>query len=193
MRLERLTSNKIKIFLTSDDLYDRGLSKEDIWSDSNKWQQLFHEMLKEASEEFDVDFHGSVAVEIFSLQAQGMIMIITVDDFSEDEEMLYDSFIEMQVLGEGIESLLYEFANIEDVIELANRLLQMNISGGNLYVLGNRYFLFMNDLHPSELERTASILSEYGDASIMSPYVLFEYGKKIIENNTIETIHHYFS
>ncbi len=49
MRLERLTVNKIKIFLTSDDLNDRGLSKDDIWKDSIKWHQLFHDMLEEAT------------------------------------------------------------------------------------------------------------------------------------------------
>ena len=55
MRLERLNENKIKIFLTLDDLFDRGLSNEDIWKDSLKWHQLFHDMLEEASETFDVD------------------------------------------------------------------------------------------------------------------------------------------
>ena len=86
MRLERLTVNKIKIFLTSDDLFERGLSKDDIWKDSIKWHQLFHDMLEEASEEFDVDIQGSVAVEIFSFQAQGMIMIITVMKLIEEDE-----------------------------------------------------------------------------------------------------------
>ncbi|EOR23469.1 adaptor protein [Niallia nealsonii AAU1] len=38
MRLERLNSNRIKIHLTTDDLYERGLTKEDIWKDSIKWQ-----------------------------------------------------------------------------------------------------------------------------------------------------------
>lgn len=192
MRLERLTSNKIKIFLTSDDLDDRGLSKEDIWFDSNKWHQLFHDMLEEASEEFEVDFHGSVAVEIFSLQAQGMIMIITVNDFEDEEEMLYDSFIEMQLIADGDDNLLYEFASIEEVIELSKRLLSINITGGSLYVWKGRYYLFMNNLPLDQLEKTASILSEYGDASIVSSYILFEYGKKIIDMNTIETITHYF-
>ncbi|MED2244001.1 adaptor protein MecA, partial [Bacillus thuringiensis] len=31
MRLERLNYNKIKIFLTFDDLSERGLTKEDLW------------------------------------------------------------------------------------------------------------------------------------------------------------------
>ena len=108
MRLERLTVNKIKIFLTSDDLLDRGLSKDDIWKDSIKWHQLFHDMLEEASEEFDVEIQGSVAVEIFSLQAQGMIMIITVDEYidEEEDELLFDGFVEMQVRVEGCENLL---------------------------------------------------------------------------------------
>jgi adapter protein MecA 1/2 len=47
-------------------------------------------------------------------------------------------------------------------------------------------------LDHSKLEKTASILSEYGEASILSPYILAEYGKKIIENNAVETIHHFF-
>jgi adapter protein MecA 1/2 len=192
MRLERLTANKIKIFLTSDDLFERGLSKEDIWKDSIKWDQLFQDMLKEASEEFNVEIQGSVAVEVFSLQAQGMIMIITVEDTEDEEELLYDGFIEMQVRVEGSEDLLYEFESIEDVISLSNRLMSMNITGGNLFSFNNRYYLFMNHLESLSLEKTASILSEYGDASILSPHVLGEYGNKIIENNAVETIHHYF-
>ena len=31
MKLERLTNNKIKIFLTLDDLIDKGITKEDIF------------------------------------------------------------------------------------------------------------------------------------------------------------------
>ena len=30
MKMERITNNKIKIFLTLDDLMDRGITKEDI-------------------------------------------------------------------------------------------------------------------------------------------------------------------
>lgn len=192
MRLERLTANKIKIFLTSDDLFERGLSKEDIWRDSTKWNQLFHDMLVEASEEFEVDIQGSVAVEIFSLQAQGMIMIITVDDITGDEELLFDGLIEMQVRVEGCEDLLYEFESIEDIIELSKRLSSLNICGGSLYSFNNRYYLLINHLDPQKNEIAASLLSEYGNASILSPYVLAEYGKLIIDNKAMETILQYF-
>jgi adapter protein MecA 1/2 len=192
MRLERLTANKIKIFLTSDDLFERGLSKEDIWKDSVKWNQLFHDMLEEASQEFDVEIQGSVAVEVFSLQAQGMIMIITVDENLEDEEVLYDGYIEMQVRVEGCENLLYEFANFEDVIGLAKRLNNLNIAGGSLYTLNNRYFILMTKLDADNLERLASVLSEYGNASIHSPHLLEEYGIKLMKDTAVETIIRYF-
>ncbi|MDR6122551.1 adapter protein MecA 1/2 [Bacillus sp. SLBN-46] len=193
MRLERLTANKIKIFLTSDDLFERGLSKEDIWKDSSKWNQLFHDMLEEASEEFDVEIQGSVAVEIFSLQAQGMILIITVDEVKDDDEdLLYDGFIEMQVRLEGCEDLLYEFKDFEDIIDLSKRLSIADIRGGSLYILNNRYYLLMDQVDTTKKEIAACILSEFGNPSIISTYVLAEYGKVIVENKTVETILQYF-
>ncbi|MEH6953325.1 MULTISPECIES: genetic competence negative regulator [Neobacillus] len=192
MRLERLTANKIKIFLTSDDLFDRGLSKEDIWKDSIKWNQLFHDMLEEASEEFDVDIQGSVAVEVFSLQAQGMILIITVDETIDDEEILYDGFIEMQVRMEGFDDLLYEFAEFEDIIGLSKRLSNVKIFGGSLYAMHNRYYLLMENLEAENNIKAACVLSEFGNASILSPFVLAEYGKRIIETKAVETILRYF-
>lgn len=192
MRLERLTVNKIKIFLTSDDLMERGLSKDDIWKDSIKWHQLFHDMLEEASEEFDVEIQGSVAVEIFSLQAQGMIMIITVDENLEDEEVLFDGFVEMQVRVEGCENMLYQFESIEDIIALSHRLFALNVNGGSLYSYNNRYYLNMNNIDTSVVEKIAAFLSEYGNPSILSTHVLEEYGKQIIEDKAVETIRKYF-
>ncbi|MEC1521518.1 genetic competence negative regulator [Neobacillus niacini] len=192
MRLERLTVNKIKIFLTSDDLLERGLSKDDIWKDSIKWHQLFHDMLEEASEEFDVEIQGSVAVEIFSLQAQGMIMIITVDDYIEDEEVLFDGFVEMQVRVEGCENLLYQFESIEDIIALSHRLFALKVCGGSLYSYNNRYYLNMNNIDSSIIEKIAAFLSEYGNPSILSTHLLEEYGKRIVEGKAVETIQKYF-
>jgi len=194
MRLERLTVNKIKIFLTSDDLMERGLSKDDIWKDSIKWHQLFHDMLEEASVEFDVEIQGSVAVEIFSLQAQGMIMIITVDENIEDEEeeILFDGFVEMQVRVEGCENLLYQFESIEDIIDLSHTLTFLNVSGGRLYSYNDRYYLLMNNIDSSIVEKIAAYLSEYGNPSILSTHLLAEYGNQIIENNAVETIRKYF-
>lgn len=192
MRLERLAANKIKIFLTSDDLFERGLSNEDIWKDSGKWNQLFHDMLDEASDEFDVDIRGSVAVEVFSLYAQGIIMIITVNEVKEDEELLEDGIIEMQVSVGASRELLYEFDDFEDLINLAKRLNPLNIDAGSIYSMNNRYYLLMNNLEEDKTVVIASLLSEYGNASILSHFVLAEYGKLIIKDKAIDRLLHYF-
>ncbi|WP_059170981.1 adaptor protein MecA [Bacillus sp. FJAT-27445] len=191
MRLERITANKIKIFITSDDLFERGLSKDDILKDTLKWRQLFQDMLEEASEEFDVDIQGAVAVEVFSLQAQGMVMIITVNGSVEEEELLYDGFIEMQVTVEGHEKFLFEFEGLEEVIQLAKRLSSLSAAGGSLYTMKGKYFLLF-DVSPVDAERNASIMAEYGNASIMSPHFLQEYGNLIMKENAVETILKYF-
>lgn len=192
MRFERLTANKIKIFLTSDDLFDRGLSKDDLWKDSIKWDQLFQDMLKEASEEFNFDFQGAIAIEIFSIQSQGMIMIITVEELGEGEEVYHDGFLEMKVKVEGSSIILYEFESIEDIIALSKRFSQMKIFGGRLYSYNNYYYLLMENFPPNDIDRMIAVLSEYGNVSILSPYVLEEYGVKIVNNNAVDTISQFF-
>ncbi|AZU63176.1 genetic competence negative regulator [Neobacillus mesonae] len=192
MRLERLTANKIKIFLTSDDLMDRGLSKEDIWKDAGKWNQLFHDMLEEASIEFNVEIQGSVAVEVFSLQAQGMIMIITVEEFKDSDEVLHDGFIEMQVRACGLEKLLFEFVDFEDIINAAKRLSSISLFGGSVYSMNNRYYLLMDQSETEKNKMAACILSEFGNTSILSPHILSEYGRVIIKQNAVETIIQHF-
>ena len=192
MRLERLTYNKIKFFLTFDDLYDRGLSKEDLGRDSLKWNQLFRDMLDEANEEFGVEFQGTIAVEVFSLQAQGMVMIVTVEETDEEEEALNDIFIDMQVAVDGNEEILFEFAGLEEVIQLSNRFSSMNVVGGSLYFMNEKYYLVFEGIDLDQENRIISVLAEYGHPSLVTIHRLIEYGKQIILNNTVETISTYF-
>ncbi|MGN7178437.1 adaptor protein [Paenibacillus sp. FSL R5-0490] len=193
MRLERLNYNKIKIFLTLDDLNDRGLTKEDVLKDSLKWHQLFHEMLEEASEEFGVDIHGSVAVEIFSMQAQGMVMIVTMEE-QMDEELLEDGFIEMQVTVDGSEDILFEFRDFEDVIQMARSLNSVQIEEGSLYYYKEKYFYHARDLEGEKnIHRVIAILAEYGDSAFTSIHVIQEYGKVLIEADAVKKLVEYFS
>lgn len=192
MRLERLNFNKIKIFLTLDDLTERGLTKDDIWKDSKKWHQLFHDMLEEANEEFGVEIQGSVAVEIFSMQAQGMIMIVTMEE-QDGEDLLQDGFIEMQVIMDDNDEFLFELEELEDAIQLAKRLAIINISNGSLFAYKNHYYFHLANRNPEENNKLVAILAEYGNPSMVSKYYLQEYGKEIIKNQAVEKLVHYFS
>ncbi|QED48458.1 genetic competence negative regulator [Cytobacillus dafuensis] len=191
MRLERLNYNKIKIFLTLDDLSERGLTKEDIWKDSMKWHQLFHDMLDEASAEFGVEIQGSVAVEIFSMQAQGMIMIVTMEE-QDDEELLQDGFIEMQLIMGGDEEILFEFREFENVIQLAKRLNNMNITNGTLYAFKDSYYFYLSNQNANDINRLVAVLTEYGNPSMVSIHMLEEYGSVVMKDSAIEKLVYFF-
>ncbi|MEC1022173.1 genetic competence negative regulator [Bacillus paralicheniformis] len=193
MRLERLNYNKIKIFLTLDDLTDRGLTKEDLWKDSFKVQQLFKDMMNEANTELGFEANGPIAVEVYSLQAQGMVIIVTKNQETDEDDNEYDEdYIEMQVkLGESVD-IIYEFQTFEHLIELSKNLDRIGIQGGTVYHYEDRYFLSLDDFDSHEADGVISILAEYGNPTTLTIYRLQEYGKKIMEKNAVQTIQTYF-
>ncbi|HEK9102232.1 genetic competence negative regulator [Bacillus pfraonensis] len=193
MRLERLNYNKIKIFLTFDDLSERGLTKEDLWKNAPKVQQLFRDMMQEANKELGFEADGPIAVEVFSLQAQGMVVIVTKENHETDtEDEFRDEFIEMQVTLDESEHILYEFATFEDVITLASRLYNLGVTGGKLYTWDGRFYLWMEE-EPALLKADIiAILAEYGNSSTVTIYRIMEYGKELMDSQAIQQIYKYF-
>ncbi|WP_369900390.1 genetic competence negative regulator [Bacillus manliponensis] len=194
MRLERLNYNKIKIFLTFDDLSERGLTKEDLWKDAPKVQQLFRDMMQEANKELGFEADGPIAVEVFSLQAQGMVVIVTKEnDESDTEDEFRDEFIEMQVTLDESEHILYEFASLEDVIALASRLYPLGVTGGKLYSWEGRFYLWIEEETLALLKADMiAILAEFGNSSTVAIYRIMEYGKELMDDSAIEQIYEYF-
>ncbi|MFD1738582.1 genetic competence negative regulator [Bacillus salitolerans] len=196
MRLERLTYNKIKVFLTIDDLLDRGLKKDDLWHNAPKVQELFQDMMDEASLELGFEADGPIAVEVFSLQAQGMVVIVTKESSNNpmDDELL-DEYIEMQVTLDESEDVFYEFNSLEDLLSLSKRLSSLGMTGGSLYFYNNCYYTLLNEDHLEgfNIENVIAILAEYGNPSTLTTYRVGEYGKLIMSNNAIQQINYYFN
>jgi len=195
MRLERLNYNKIKIFLTFDDLTERGLTKEDLWHDNQKVHQLFRDMMTEASDELGFEADGPIAIEVYSLQAQGMVIIVTKDSSVEDEdEEFNDDYIEMQVTVDESDDIFYEFQSLEDIISLSSRLHILGISGGKLYSYQDQFYLEFQEFELNEhmTENIIAILSEFGTPATITIYRVMEYGKELMETRAIEQIYNYF-
>ncbi|MBA2870141.1 adapter protein MecA 1/2 [Anoxybacillus calidus] len=193
MRLERLTHNKIKIFLTFDDLIDRGLTKEDLWKDSFKVHQLFRDMIEEANEELGFEINGSIAVEVYSLPAQGMVVIVTSESQDHDlEEEFSDDYIEMQVTLDESEDIFYEFQEFEHIIQLCHRLYTLGFFGGTLYSYNGRFYLHVAEPSHIDTNDFVAILAEFGSPSTITIHRVQEYGKKLIESNTVQQIYQYF-
>ncbi|TDQ41556.1 genetic competence negative regulator [Aureibacillus halotolerans] len=194
MRLERLNVNKIKIFLTYDDLYERGMTKDDLWQDAPKVHQLFRDMMKEANSELGFEAAGPIAVEIFSLQAQGMVIIVTKGVDSQNDDDYDDDYIEMQVTLDESDDIFYEFASFEDFISLCAHLVRKGMRRGRLYAFENRYFysLSIEEVEEKDVENLIALLAEYGNPSTLTKYRVAEYGKTIIPHSAPQVISTYF-
>ncbi|RYL94866.1 genetic competence negative regulator [Sporolactobacillus sp. THM7-4] len=200
MRLERLNGDRIKIFLTFDDLRERGITKEDMWHDLPRVEQLFRDMMLEADDELGFEANGPIDVEVFSLPAQGMVVIVSKGrsrEDSDDQEDYEDDddFIQMQVTLDESQDILYQFEQFEDVITLSRTLHDIGINNGSLYLFENKYYLYFDEEQMDSdmnIETLVAILAEFGNPSTITIHRLEEYGKSLIEGEAVASIYRYF-
>ncbi len=144
MRVERLGRDKIRFFLSLDDLTERGIEKEDMWRDIPKVHELFNDMMEQAYHELGFEVAGPVAVEVFALPAQGMVVVVTrgrdplIDD-DEDDEPMY----ELEVTLEESDLIIFRFADFEDLVQAAIRTEHL-VTGGRVYAYQGQYFLIFD-------------------------------------------------
>ncbi|WP_100372669.1 genetic competence negative regulator [Bacillus sp. FJAT-45037] len=196
MRLERLNVDKFKVFLTFDDMQERGITKEDLWQDVPKVHDLFRDMMLEADDELGFKVDGPIAVEVYAMPAQGMVIIVSkgVADEDFDLEGFEEGYIEMQVTLDESDEIFYTFKDFEDVIGLASRLYPFGVIGGSLYSFGGQYYLKLedNDLENHDEDVVIALLSEFGHSSTVSIHRTDEYGKCLMKDVAITQLYHTF-
>lgn len=199
MKIERLSPDKIRIFLTFDDLTERGIHKEDMWREIPKVHELFSDMMDQAYSELGFDISGPLAVEVFALPAQGMVVIVTrgkvhpEHQASLDEE-LEEEIYEMEVTMEQTDLISYAFHDFENVVRAAQVIHSLSIAGGSLYSYHQKWIF---QLEPDEMEENKyqaliAVLSEFGEAASVTQAVLEEYGISVIRENAIEVLCSHF-
>ncbi|TJY44371.1 genetic competence negative regulator [Cohnella pontilimi] len=197
MRMERLGQDKIRIFLTFDDLTERGIQKEDMWREIPKVHELFSEMMDQAYNELGFDASGPLAVEVFAMPAQGMVVIVTRgkqerDASSEDE--LDEEVYELEVTLEQSEAIIYRFRDIEDAIGAAKTLAGRLTEEGQLYRYQGQWILCFDPagMDSSAYQALIAVLAEYGDATSVTPAVLEEYGQLVIPSQAVKVLADHF-
>ena len=200
MKIERLSQDRIRIFLTFDDLLERGIQKDDMWREPPKLHDLFSEMMEQAYNELGFEASGPLAVEVFAMPAQGMVVIVTRgkpgshDDHTEDD--LDDELYEMEVTLEQSDIMMYSFRDFEDVISVSKQLDASNLTeSGRMYSYNSKWILALEPALIDQAKQNAviALLAEYGEATSVTYAVLEEYGKLIIAENAIEQINRHFS
>jgi adapter protein MecA 1/2 len=194
VKIERLSQDKIRIFLTFDDLSERGIQKDDLWKEVSKVHELFSEMMDQAHMELGFDTSGPLAVEVFTLPVQGMVVIVTRGTFPGHERQYEDDVdedvYEMEVTVEQSELISYAFGDFEDLLSMAKVLNSYLIDGGTLYSYKGMYILQIEpiDLDEGKLQAVISILSEFGQLTAVTKAVLEEYGKTVIADDAVKVL-----
>lgn len=198
MKIERLSQDKIRIFLTFDDLLERGIQREDMWREIPKVHELFSEMMDQAYSELGFDASGPLAVEVFALPAQGMVVIVTRGKTEsqqggyggEHEDEHDDDVYEMEVTLELTDVIMYAFRDFEDVIAVCKAIRTSGITeDGRLYAYQGKYMLsFEPSGEQARSQALIALLAEYGDATSVTSAVLEEYGKVVIADGAVQEI-----
>src|SRR5690625_1035514 len=195
MRIERISDDQFTIFLTFEDLVERGFTKDDLWHDASNIQNLFSDMMYEASTELGFELEGMLLVQVHLMQAQGMHIVVTQKFDEIDIDMDIDEdFIEMKVTLDESKELMFSFEEFEDIIQVSSYLMASSIEGGQVYYMDDRYYMLLDgrDLIDKIREDIIAIMSEFSQPSIVTSHRLKEYGKVIYESNAVKNINQDF-
>lgn len=199
MRVERLGENKVRVFISYDDLDERGIDRDEIWQNGRKVQELFWDMMEHAYSEVGFEVEGPIAVEAFTMPTEGVVVIVTQlpssvlvqNDADPDEE----EDIEVTVVTpDPFGAFTFVFQDFEDVIRAAHALHVHEEAGGTLYHYKNRYHLFFEEDEIGEdlYDTIWSVLHEYAELSSTTKAMLDEYGKKVMDGDAIRTLVDHF-
>ncbi|PZE21972.1 genetic competence negative regulator [Paenibacillus xerothermodurans] len=194
MKMERLSQDKIRIFLTFDDLTERGIQKDDMWREIPKVHELFSDMMDQAYTELGFDPSGPLAVEVLALPAQGMVVIVTRGNIDFHHSSSYDEDVEemyeLEVTLEQTDQISYVFHDFEDLLRMAKVLLPLVTDGGMLFSYKDKWFFQMDaaEMDESRYQAIIAVLSEFGDAASVTRSILEEYGKTVIAADAVQVL-----
>lgn len=190
MRIERVSQSEFTIFLTFEDLIERGFTKDDLWQDATNVRTLFSDMVHEASTELGIELEGFFLVQVYLLQAQGMHVVVT----KKIENTWNEDFIEMKVTLDESREIIFSFDEFEHLIQLTPYLYAKSIYDAKVYFMDGRYYMMLTDpkIVADQTEDIIAIMSEYASPSVVTSHRLYAYGKVIYDNNAVKQIYDVF-
>ncbi len=216
MDIERVNENTIKLFITYRDIEDRGYSREEIWYNRAKGEELFWDMIGEINTEDYFDLDGPIWIHV-NASEHGLEVIVTRANINSDgesnsllssfeehrdaahknlDDSIFDAFDDDDVNHLGLNNIsLYKFKDIDEIIPVANRMVSFGLQS-SLYKFEKYYYLavdFTDVEENQERQNIRSIINEYLAASKMTIYRIQEYGETIMEQDCFETVIQYFA
>ncbi|MDW0117015.1 adaptor protein MecA [Sporosarcina thermotolerans] len=213
MEIERINDNTVKFYLSYIDIEERGFTREEVWYNRDKSEELFWEMMDEINDETEFEVEGPLWIQVHAMN-NGIEVTVTRAqmenneiDFGVDEsdkhfdpdpslftnpEQLMNELNDEPVVWT---SDMFVFDDFENLIPLAKKIPAYAVQS-SLYSFENKFYMHVI-YDESEMDDDAkldycSIVSEYGSLSQVTIHRLEEYGKVIMESDVLKTVDKYF-
>lgn len=207
MKIEKLTENKIRITLNTDDLKEKNVDFHSFMSNSLDSQTLFLDMLDEAEKEIGfVTKDYKIMIEAIAMTDGNFIL--TVTRMSQENEKEKNKKVKVKRKVANIENSLgiFEFNTFEDFCAFCGSVTSLNINNfkmavekDSLFTYNSNYYLVLKSVNLNSNLFFKDFFFKITEFSSFINYPelferkLIEYGKVIIENDAIQTCIKYFT
>ncbi|RNF38477.1 adaptor protein MecA [Planococcus salinus] len=217
MEIERINDNTVKFYISYLDVEERGFSRDEIWFNRDKSEELFWEMMDEVNEEADFAMEGPLWIQVQAMD-KGLEVTVTRAQLTKDGQKIDmpDDIEERRKMFSGEDTGVHEFdefdpvfndpdpktfeytfilSEVEELLPIAERLKYVPVET-SLHHFEGKYYLyakFDEILHSDEdVKNHVSVISEYLKTSPLTIHRLEEYGKEIFKQDALSNILHYF-
>lgn len=198
MRIEKLSENKIRIFLNLEDLKEKNIDIQSFMSNPIESQALFLDVLALAEEKMGfVTKNYQLSIEALAMSCGDFVLTVTR---KREESPKKKKHFQIKRKSEDLtqNSIIYAFQSFEDFIEFCigyqnSPFLELKkyLNTACLYELNSTYYLVLSAplVDMSVLKKFSTFMAEFAEFiydSDLFARKLQEYGKLIIKTNPIK-------
>ncbi|MBK3494899.1 adaptor protein MecA [Viridibacillus sp. YIM B01967] len=222
MDIERINENTLKLFISYHDIEERGFTKDEVWYNREKSEELFWSMMDEVSDEEYFEVEGPLWIQVI-VQENGLELTITHAKIYKDGQHIeppfdiedkhrlisaafggdelkpheFDDFddLENSTIDENSD-FIFKLQEFDDIIALAKRIQEPTLFHNALYEWEGGYYLqirFKEETLHDEAEDIFSVITEFASDADVTIHILQEYGKTVMEKDCFETVLNYFA
>lgn len=206
MRIEKLSENKIRIFLNLEDLKEKDIDLHTFMSNSLETQDLFLDMLSKAETEVGFNTRNyRLAIEALASAEGNFILTITRIGPDSSSPNILKPKTKRQSITPNKRLSIYSFSSFDDFCEFCNYINEElstdfadKLKTSSLILFKNTYYLIFNNLKLSvpDLKSFSCLVSEFASRVKNEELLerkLKEHGKIIFPKNAIFNCLKYFS
>ena len=204
MRIERINDNKLRVFLSFDDLEDRDIDLETFNYNTPETQELFWDLMEQAEVELGFDaMESQLCVEAVTDVDHGFVITITrMDDEGEFESI--QKFIKNRYKRKELTArkktvalvstvAIWHFEDFDALTAACRHLENRHTGSSSAWRCEDKYYLVLYgaDAPTGGQQRFEDILSEHGDRIQNTGFFegyLNERGTRLVQGDAIPTM-----